>query len=255
MTRSRLVNLFKVFMLLLRILPPMLSGHLVREGLSRCTRGTRRLWRRRLTQDLSRVGARLLPLGPCGRESMAGRSGAHGPRRPAWGLCRRDRAVASHPLWTGPLLSCPSSTGPPGRPAQGAAAPGAPACGRVPAARWPASCCGSRWCLCGVAGAARRGQSPSRDDAAECPRSASSKGLRAASGTEISSGLFDGTLSVRFFSGCKNTMYKAVIQAKVLKSLSSNQAEQLLWSQTSKAFSALSLKMFFLIRCDRDEKR
>lgn len=110
-------------------------------------------------------------------------------------------------------------------------------------------------CLCGVAGAARRGQSPSRDDAAECPRSASSKGLRAASGTEISSGLFDGTLSVRFFSGCKNTMYKAVIQAKVLKSLSSNQAEQLLWSQTSKAFSALSLKMFFLIRCDRDEKR
>lgn len=58
-----------------------------------------------------------------------------------------------------------------------------------------------------------------------------------------------------FFSGCKNTMYKAVIQAKVLKSLSSNQAEQLLWSQTSKAFSALSLKMFFLIRCDRDEKR
>lgn len=147
MTRSRLVNLFKVFMLLLRILPPMLSGHLVREGLSRCTRGTRRLWRRRLTQDLSRVGARLLPLGPCGRESMAGRSGTHGPRRPAWGLCRRDRAVASHPLWTGPLLSCPSSTGPPGRPAQGAAAPGAPACGRVPAARWPASCCGSR-CVC-----------------------------------------------------------------------------------------------------------
>lgn len=117
MTRSRLVNLFKVFMLLLRILPPMLSGHVVREGLSRCTRGTPRLWRRRLTQDLSRVGARLLPLGPCGRESMAGRSGAHGPRRPAWGLCRRDRAVASHPLWTGPLLSCPSSTGPPGRPA------------------------------------------------------------------------------------------------------------------------------------------
>lgn len=187
MTRSRLVNLFKVFMLLLRILPPMLSGHLVREGLSRCTRGTRRLWRRRLTQDLSRVGARLLPLGPCGRESTAGRSGAHGPRRPAGGLCRRDRAVASHPPWTGPLLSCASSTGPPGR---------------------PASCCGSRWCLCGGAGAARRGQSPSRDDAAERPRSASSKGLRAASGTEIGSGLFDGTLSVRFFPGVKTRCTK-----------------------------------------------
>lgn len=68
MTRSRLMNLFKGFMLLLLMLPPALSGHFVRAGLSPCTRGTRRLWRRRLTQDLSRVRARLLPLGsPFGR--------------------------------------------------------------------------------------------------------------------------------------------------------------------------------------------